>query len=209
MKKSYLLLVILILTITCNNPNWLLFRAGSDYFPLKAGNWWEYSNYGQIEQVAVVGETIAFNTPCIHLLRNYGDEFWLKTENEIRKLYVRTVNIGGTDYEIQNAWLLQYQLPLVLGAQWSEVFTDTVLVMGDTYRIYQTISRMVTEICDVNVFAGTFHQCYKLDYLEEVKINDSLVERYAGYEWFAPQVGLIKKVINNLETLLMDYSVQQ
>lgn len=209
MKKSYFFFIILTLTISCNNSDWLLYRAGSDYFPLKIGNWWQYSQYGQIEQVEVKAETVVYGTECIHLLRNYADEFWKKTDNEIRKLYIRTVNIGGTDFEIEKNWLLQYRLPLVLGAQWAEIFTDTVLVMGDTFRIFHTVRRMVSEICDVNVLAGTFQQCYRLDYLEQVKINDSLVEDYAGYEWYAPQVGLVKKVINNRETLLMDYSVKQ
>lgn len=210
MKKNlFIFFIILTLTISCNNPDWLLYRASSDYFPLKTGNWWQYSQYGQIEQVEVKSETIVYGTNCIHLLRNYSDEFWKKTDNEIRKLYVRKINIGGTDFEIQKAWLLQYQLPFVLGAQWAETFTDTVLVMGDTIRIFHTVSRVVREIGDVNVLAGTFHQCYKLDYIEQVKINDSLVEDYAGYECYAPQIGLVKKVINNRETLLMDYSVKQ
>jgi hypothetical protein len=184
-----------------------LYRAGNDYFPLQKGYWWQYESNGVYETVEVKGDTVAYGRPCIHLLRDFENEFWIKDNDEIRKLEFRTKNYDGTEYPIQQAWLLQYRLPFILGNYWTETFTDTVTVLGDTYRIQQTISRWVTEISDVNVLAGTFIQVYKIEYQEKFTLNDSTYY-YQGYEWFAPGVGLIKKNIDNIETSLIDYSTK-
>lgn len=193
--------------LSCNNNDWILYRAGNDYFPLKKGNWWQYETNGIFEMVEVKGDTIVYDRPCVHLLRNFADEYWVKDNGDVKKLELRTVNYNGTDYLIQKAWLLQYRLPFVLGSFWSEAFADTVVVLGDTHRIKQTITRQVFEITDITVPAGTFLQTYKIEYTETFILNDS-TEYYSGYEWFAPGVGLIKKISNNIEKILNDYSVK-
>ncbi len=203
----YLIIFLSVIILTCNNNDWILYRAGNDYFPLKNGYWLQYETNGIFETVEVKGDTVAYDRACVHLLRNFADEYWVKDNSDIKKLEIRTVNYNGTEYIIQKEWLLQYRLPFVLGSFWSEAFTDTVVVLGDTYHIKQTITRWVVEITDLTVPAGTFLQTYKIEYYEIFILNDS-VENYSGYEWFAPNVGLIKKIINNTETHLINYSVK-
>ena len=203
--KIFLIIFAITIVLSCNNSDWILYRAGNDYFPLQKGYWWQYESNGVYETVEVKGDTVAYGRPCIHLLRDFDDEFWIKDNDEIRKLEFRTKNYDGTEYPIQQAWLLQYRLPFILGNYWTESFTDTVLVLGDTYRINQTITRKITDITDLSVVAGMFIQTYKVEYYETITINDS-IEYYSGYEWFAPNVGLVKKIINNVEKILVDYS---
>ena len=167
--------------------------------------WWEYDVQGAIEVDSVVGETIAYGVNCIHYLRNYGDEYWIKNDGEVKKLELRTINVGGTENTIEQTWLLQYRLPFILGSYWTETFSDTVVVLGDTYRISQTVSRSVKEINDISVNVGMFIQTYKIEYFETITINDS-IEQHQGYEWFAPNVGLVKKIINGITTQLAAYS---
>lgn len=203
----YLIIFLSVIILTCNNNDWILYRAGNDYFPLKKGNWWQYETNGIFEMVEVKGDTVAYDRPCVHLLRNFADEYWVKDNGDVKKLELRTVNYNGTDYIIQKEWLLQYRLPFVLGSFWSEAFADTVVVLGDTYHIKQTITRQVFEINDTTVPAGTFLQTYKIEYTETFILNDS-TEYCSGYEWYAPGVGLIKKISNNIEKNLIDYSVK-
>jgi len=197
----------LLVSISCHNQDWILYRASSDYFPLRNGDWWKYETQNITKLVEVQGDTFVNNQPCIHLFNAYEDEYWTDDNGNMRKLNLRTVNYGGTDYVLENEWLLQYKLPFVLGSLWSDVFTDTVVILGDSYRLKHNIIRKVVQIEDLNIPAGTFFQAYKIEYNETFTFNDS-IENYSGFEWFAPGVGLIKKVINNSETILTDYSVK-
>jgi hypothetical protein len=155
----------------------------------------------------VISDTNAFGISCSYLTRNFADEFWTKNNSEVKKLSIRTVNFGGTDYTIQEVWAVQYHLPFVLGNYWSNTYNDTATVLGDTYYTSQTITRKVVAVEDVNVPAGSFLQTYKLECIENVTINDS-TEQYSGFEWYAPGLGLVKSIINNTTKELIDYSVK-
>jgi hypothetical protein len=198
--------IFVLLIVSCND-DWLLYRAGNDYFPLKNGSRWEYAKNGTITAVEVLTDTTAYGQSSSHLIRNFADEYWLKDNGDVKNLILRTVNYGGTDYTLQENWLLEYRLPFVVGNYWSDVFTDTVVILGDTFRLHQMIWRKVVEIADLSVPAGSFFQTYKLEFSETFMLNDS-TEQYSGYEWFAPGIGLIKRIINNSEEVLIDYSVK-
>lgn len=204
---TFFIALLFILVLSCNNSDWILYRAGSDYFPLKSSNWWKYESEGITELVEVKGDTIAYDRSCIHLLRNFTDEYWIKDNSEVKKLILRTINLGGTDFLLQQSWLLQHRLPFMLGSLWSEVFTDTVIILGDSFHLNQTMWRKVIAVENINVPAGTFFQTYKIEFSETFTLNDS-IEQYSGYEWFAPGVGLIKRIANNIEQVLIDYSVK-
>lgn len=205
-KKYYWLIIFLLFIINCGN-DWLLYRASNDYFPLKTGNTWVYNKDGIITTLEVLTDTTAYGLSCSHLTRNFSDEYWSKSNGEVKKLFLRTINYSGTDYILQQSWLLEYQLPFVLGNLWSETYNDTVIILGDTFKIYQQIWRKVMEITDISVPAGSFFQTYKIEFSETFSLNDS-TEQYIGFEWFAPGVGLIKRITNNVEEVLIDYSVK-
>jgi hypothetical protein len=198
--------VFLLLIINCSD-DWLLYRTSSDYFPLKTGDEWVYEKNGTITTIETLTDTTAYGLACSHLIRNFGDEYWSKENGDVKKLIFRTVDYGGTDYVLQQSWLLEYRLPFVIGNYWSETFNDTVVILGDTFRLHQTMWRKVVQIADLSVPAGSFYQTYKLEYSETFSLNDS-TEEYSGFEWFAPGIGLIKRVINNSDEVLIDYSVK-
>jgi len=209
MRKYYWLIILLVTLfgISCNNNDWILFRASNNYFPLTTGNKWTYETNGATELVKVIGDTNAYGISCSYLTRNFADEFWTRDNSEVKKLVIRTVNFGGTDYTIQEVWAVQYHLPFILGNYWSNTYNNTTTVLGDTYFTSQTITRKVVAVEDVNVPAGSFLQTYKLECIENVTINDS-TEQYSGFEWYAPGLGLVKSIINNTTKELIDYSVK-
>ncbi len=206
-KHWLIILFVCLCIISCNNNDWILFRASNNYFPLTTGDRWTYETNGASELVKVISDTNAYGISCSYLTRNFADEFWTKDNNEVKKLVLRTVNYGGTDYTIQQVWTVQYHLPFVLGNYWSNTYNDTTTVLGDTFYTSQTITRKVVAVEDINVPAGSFLQTYKLEYIENVTINDS-TEQYSGFEWYAPGLGLVKKIVNNTEQVLIDYSVK-
>jgi len=209
MKKYYwlVILVCLLSVFSCDNKDWILFRASNNYFPLVVGDRWTYDNGGVTEVVKVISDTNAYGIACSYLTRDFADEFWVKDNSVVKKLELRNVNFGGTDYPIQQAWAVQFHLPFVLGNYWSNTYNDTALVLGDTYYVSQTITRKVVATEDINVAAGSFIQTYKLEYMESVAINDS-IEEYSGFEWYSPGLGLVKSIINNKTKELLDYLIK-
>ncbi|MCX7785467.1 MAG: hypothetical protein N2201_04480 [candidate division WOR-3 bacterium] len=171
---------------------------------MKPNYYWKYTKGNIVELVEIKGETIAYGNSVWHLLRNGESEYWTKNGSEVKRLIIRKVNYGGVDYILQQSWLLEYKLPFVLGNSWSDVFADTVIILGDTFRIRQTISRKVWEISDVTVPAGTFGQVYKIEFHSTFTLNN-YQEHYFGYEWFAPGVGLIKRVYADTTSSLIEY----
>jgi len=198
--------IFVLLIVSCND-DWLLYRAGNDYFPLKNGTWWKYESDGVITNIEIQTDTVINNQPCSHWITNFADEYWSKDNGNIKKIILKTVNYNGTDYVLQQNWLLEYEIPFILGNYWTDTFNDTIVILGDTYRIYHTIWRNVVDIADTSVPAGTFFQTYKLEFSETFMLNDS-TEQYSGYEWFAPGIGLIKRIINNSDEVLIDYLVK-
>lgn len=206
-KKNFLFWAasgLLLMLTSCDNNDWVLYRAGQEYFPLKKGYYWKYDKGNSLELVEVKGETIAFGRATWNLLRNGANEYWTKNGSEVKKLFTRKVNYNGVDYTLQQSWLLQYKIPFVVGNFWSDVFTDTVIILGDTFRIKQTVFRKIWGITDITVPAGTFFQVYKIEFLETFTLND-YHEQHLGYEWFAPGVGLIQQAYADTTEVLMEY----
>jgi hypothetical protein len=199
--------VAILFNLNCNNENWVLFRASQDYFPLANGNTWHYQTDNTATVIEVNNDTIINNIKATIVTRNFENQYWLKNQGEVKKLTLRTVNYGGNDYTIQASWLLQYRLPFIIGSTWSDVFTDTADVLGDIYYIKETIARQITAIEHITVPAGSFFETYRIDFVETCQINDSL-ESYTGSEWFAPGVGLVKRIANNIEQVLTDYLIE-
>ena len=104
----------------CKFDDGVLRRAAADYFPLRAGFEWRYDVGGTISLVQVRGDSIAHNSPVTVVLRDYAEEYWLRTSGDVRKFVSRLVNRGGTDYPLEQRFRRYYVLPFVLGNTWSE-----------------------------------------------------------------------------------------
>jgi hypothetical protein len=96
----------------------------------------------------------------------------------------------------ESGWLLEYELPFVIGSKWNleSSFTDSLL--GE---VTEKIDVEVLDREKVSVIAGTYEDCVKLKMDVSVSIvdtagNDSSYY-YKQYEWYAPNVGLVKWVI--------------
>lgn len=198
----------IVTTISCNNENWILFRASSDYFPLQKGNKWYYQTSGMTKIIEVKNDTVINNTSAIIITNNFQNEYWQKKQGDVKKLSLRQINYGGNDYILQQSWLLQYQLPFIIGSTWSDVFSDTVAIFGDSYYIKEMVTRKVVAIEDVDIPAGSFFHTYRIDFAETFSLNDSIAE-YLGSEWFAPEVGLIKRITDNNEQVLIEYLINK
>jgi hypothetical protein len=190
----------------CKLNDGVLRRSAADYFPLHAGSEWRYDLDGTTSLVRVRGDSLVDNYPVTVVLRDYEEEYWLESQGDVSRFVSTVVNLGGTDYPLEQRFRRFYVLPFVLGNSWSDDFNDTVDVLGDTIHYRHEIDGKVTAIDTVTVPAGSFADCYEVDLNELVVVNDS-VASISTQEWYAPNVGLVKRVQGSSEELLTEDSI--
>lgn len=197
-------LLTILLTLSCGDL--MLFRSGEDYFPLVTGSEWKYLVGNDTTYTEVSGDSSVGNRSCIVVSIDFIPEFWYREPTQLRKFFHRTVSRGGYEYTLEERYGLVYVLPFVLGSAWRETFQDTVVVLGsDTINYYHRLEAVVAEIAEVNTPAGTFGQCYRLDFTEEIRSLDTTVTQYT--EWLAPGVGVVKRRLPSGDEELAAYRI--
>jgi len=180
----------------------MLYRASQDYFPLIPGSEWHYCSGNDTIYLSVdTTQALIQNQPCTVLWRNFAPEYWTKGPTEIRKFFVRTASSGDT---LEARLGLVYQLPLVLGASWREVFRDTIVIRGtDTVYYTHSLTGTVTAIAVDSTPAGVFDDCYKVEFTDQVIAGDTITEQFG--EWLAPGTGVVHRQTGTGEERLLNY----
>ncbi|MEO0108933.1 MAG: hypothetical protein ABIK62_07185, partial [candidate division WOR-3 bacterium] len=209
MSRAYLSFVVgldtllaIALLAGCNLQPGILRRAASDYYPLPAGAQWSYSHPdGTSSLVQVRGESIAYNRPCVVVERDYREEYVARSQGQVRRFVSHVLNIGGTGFPLEQRYQLCYLLPPVSGNSWSELFTDSVDVLGTVFAISHEIRGKVKTDTVLRVWAGQFDDCYELELTETLVLGSSGAQettRVLTREWFAPGVGIVKRMQDTL-----------
>lgn len=206
MVKWVLILLILVLATGCENS--FSTRASADYFPLKTGNTWLYNVLGENNYQIEIEVTGIENTQgdSVFLVSTGGEikRFQRKpgTANRIRELYSTYEGEKVTFGTIYEPYLL---LPPIEGEKWEKEFRFNSTHNGDT--IEKNFLVKIDSVINTTIILNseTYKNVYKLR-RTIVEDNDSLIQ----YDWFAPNVGLIKKEILSDSTLweLSSFSVQ-
>jgi hypothetical protein len=179
-----------------------IFRAGQDYLPLAPGNRWSYTDGRYPPLVdSVAGDTAIDGRTAVLYYHNYGAEYWVKSPTEVRQLLSLTLGLYDT---LARHFGLVYSLPFVKGSAWTESFIDTVLLMGtDTLILFDSISGRVADFEDVNTPAGTYADCYRVEFWRKMHTNRDSTVQYT--EWLAPGVGLVKRLSGFDSLMLVEY----
>ncbi len=220
MKHRMLLLVVFtIVGISCDPLNPIGFTVNEDYFPLSAGDMWEYSSH-------VVGEGVDTTLPMTVLLGSpftfdgvswYGaNDFcvakttssalplfcasWAVSKNQV----LFTVN-GPGPVRLEHQVLLDF--PLWFGKSWltkPSVDTSYVVAGGDFIVMKSLSRRTYWGRSTVLATAGLFLSC--------LEVTDTTYDRYEYHpsaggpgtvytsstrttEWYAKDVGLVKQIL--------------
>ena len=191
MKNLALTSLILALVLGCKNS--FSTRMTADYFPLKRGNEWLFdvkgdNNYQITIEVKDIGVSHGDSLFSVDVSGEvYQFERKLGTVKRIRELFT-TYEGERIDFGIvYEPYLL---LPPIEGENWkrefklSSVYREEILVKD--FRI--SVDSVTYTSIIVN--SENYENVYRLK-RTIVEDNDSTVE----YEWFAPNIGLIKKEI--------------
>lgn len=203
-SKHWMVVLAAAVLAVCACDDLTLFRAGSEYFPLIQDSRWTYSDGLVTLTDSVAGDSVTDGRNVIVVLRSFAPEFWLRDQTGAWRFIRRTIIRGGQEYELEAQYEQEYQLPLVLGATWAGTFSDTVTVMGtESLFVRDSLSGRVAAIEDITTPAGTFAECYRIEFFRSVR-TDTLAET-AWTEWLAPGVGLVKRLTGTDSLVLVDY----
>lgn len=190
-SKSKLLFLGLVVFLALSCSDLFFFRSTEDYFPLVQGSEWKYLTGNDTIYVQVAGDTSIAGLRATVVNVDFSPQFYYKERTQVRKFYRHTKSQGGTEYLLEQRYRLLYVFPLVKGNSWRETFQDTIVIQGtDTVHYYHRLEAVVTQLEDVATPAGSFSQCYRLDFTEEIRDPDTTVRYYS--EWLAPGVGIVK-----------------
>lgn len=196
--------ILFLLLLACSDT--LLFRSGANYFPLRSGAQWQYlRNSSDTVYVQVdTSSAVLLEQNCIRVYRNFAPEYYTLSPTAVRRLFLNTFSRPGTT-EDTLAWFgLLYQLPLVLGNSYQERF-DTTLIWGtDTLKFSHTLTAQIAAILDTITPAGTFYDCYRIEFSEKTIAGQETTE-VKFTELLAPETGVIARHYPDFDEILVFY----
>lgn len=167
----------------------------SDYFPYEIYMNWKY----EVENPALDLQYELWRYVDVKVYKQ-PDSAWVIVDiiNDIPLYYFYVAERVDGIYRSseESGWWLEYELPFILGSKWESESSLTDSLLGE---VTQKIDIEVLCRENVNTMAGNFEECVKL----RVDVSVSIVDTsgadssysFKQYEWFAPNVGLVKWVI--------------
>lgn len=191
MVKWALTSLILVLALGCENS--FSTRMTTDYFPLKTENIWIYdvkadNNY-QIK-IAVTGMEIT-DGDSLFLIDVGGEteRFQRKSgvANRVRELFT---NHNGDKVIFGIVYEPYLMVPPIEGENWNKSYSFSSVHMGDSLEKVFSVSVDSVICTSIIINSEKYENVYRL---RRTITEDgiSLIQ----YEWFAPNIGLIKKEI--------------
>lgn len=212
MKK--LLFLVILLFQFCSYENPFTARIKSDYIPIdKSGNFWIYKNTdGSVKYLEVKENETNIekdNKEVIILEVNYEETYWYKGEGYVSRYRDIEINFNGELFPVENRWQNYIEIPLVKGNSWQDIWEDTLIFFNQPLYRIDKITGSVEGVEIVETEAGTFKNCYRIKFytfekISSVIIGDSISED-TYYEWYAPDIGLVKSTEDNENWVLTDY----
>ncbi len=191
MKKLALTSLILVLVLGCKNS--FATRMTANYFPLNKDNKWvfdvkEENNYQitmEVKEIEIIHGDSLFpvdvDGEIYYFQRKSG---MVKKGRELFTTYEGERVDFGTVYE---PYLL---LPPIEGENWEKEFYFSSVYKGETLEKNLLISVDSVMYTSIVLNSKNYENVYSLK-RTIIEDNDSTIE----YEWFAPNIGLIKKEI--------------
>lgn len=170
----------------------------ANYIPIEVeGNRWEFeSGDGARLLLLSSGETIKGERDCFLIERNYSPEYWYKDSHQLARYEMEYYDFGGERVVLSSQWMRYLELPLIRGNSWGDTFDVEKSVFGEKVRRRILSQGKIEAIESAEVEAGRFQQCYRVrvERIRETYVNSTLLESDTTltYEWYAPDIGLVK-----------------
>ena len=196
MSAKYALLGAFILT-SCSLPFGVVDRAVSDYFPLADGDYWYYeTGSGDTLAARIEGDTVILGDTAY--IYTYGSEilYFFRTDRGIDRYYEAVTYRGGDKVILEKRIGPYLALPLIDGFASADSFTNTAVVVNDTFRYLRSVGLKVVLLGDLTVRGREFREVYRAEITDSKRVDGplgtSVCERQEVL-YLAPDVGIIRK----------------
>ncbi len=199
----------LLILVACKNQ--IVERSASEYFPLKEGNWWNYSNDDLYNPVSI---NITIESPDTILQRecypfNISGEFhYYSKDQEGIKEYVKIVqSYGGLDYKILEGFICRLELPFVAGNRFVDSLVDSLDFFGQWIKARYIINALVSEYQQHEIYGEVYRII--INRYHSIITQDSTVskEEYIE-EYYAPNIGMIEFINSAGRFSLRDFHIE-
>ncbi|MCK4234785.1 hypothetical protein KAX75_10170 [candidate division WOR-3 bacterium] len=216
MKKLLFLLIFLFQFCSYENP--YTARIKYDYITIdQIGNFWIYKNQEGNEKYVEVKENTTnlekdFREVII-LEENYIETYWYKGEGFLSRYRDIEINFNGNLYQVEHRWQNYIEIPLVKGNSWIDEWTDTLLFFNEPLYRTDNLQGYIECFETIEIEAGKFKNCYRIKFhvfekIISTVIGDSISEK-TYWEWYAPDIGLIKSTYDNETWELINYGKKE
>jgi len=187
----------------------LIFRLRANYIPIEnIGNYWLYVSQADTIKLEVKQKEVVEGRACYLLERNAQPEYWWKGEGKVDRFHAEIMSVGGNEFLLGNFWIAYLKLPLFLGNDWNDEFMQQAVIYGDTITLIIKTEGSVESIEQID----TFDDCYKVQHIRiikrESKAFGNVSDTTISFEWYAPNVGIVKRLVNDREEGLISYEIQ-
>jgi hypothetical protein len=141
-----------------------------------------------------------------------GDFYYALSLDALQEYVFQTVFSFGEDIVLESRWRPRLERPLNLGNRWEDAFSNDVVHQGVTFSIESSLTGTVEEIETVLTPVDFFEECYRVDLDVRSRITlptgDVEEENVRLKEWYAPGIGMVKRVVEGGDTWeLIDFFV--
>ena len=155
----------------------------------------------------------AFEGREAYRVESTGEDFYYAVDpGALYEFVSHTVFSFGQDLVLEERWRTRIERPLVLGNRWEDRFGNQVIQQGVTYSIESSLVGLVEAIETVLTPVDFFEETYRVGLDIRTRITqptgEVVEENIHLTEWYAPGVGMVKRVVEGGDTWeLSDYFV--
>ncbi len=199
----------------CGNRQPLFYHLSQDYVPVGGpGTAWTYTL--SVSGAEVGNYSVVVDTAIVVGLRNgYQVEqgartgYWSRDGKEFADYLKEAVFVNEGDVVVEEHWWTHLKLPLIKGSTWSDSYQNQATAYGQPiYRRSESRGQVVA-LEAVSVPLGTYAEVYKVQIYRATSTTSALFspkgDTLSVTEWFAPGVGLVKRVRGDTTWALKDY----
>ena len=175
-------------------------RSLADYLVIEDGREWIFlENESDTVLRSVIGDTVIQSDTAKAV--SFGGEINIyKLLHQKVEMWSKYVDYyWGREVLLEERFTLLYETPFVKGNRWSESYTTEKIVLGDTFHLVHDVEGEVFFLGEIKVPAGSFYDVYGVtvkNIYSGVTPHGEISQTTVDTFYFAPDVGLIKRVRN-------------
>ncbi|MEO0124392.1 MAG: hypothetical protein ABIL69_10375 [candidate division WOR-3 bacterium] len=209
--RSILVILFCVLFLLSACKNHIIERAASEYFPMKEGNWWNYTNDDLYNPISINIKTEAPDTILHHECYPFnvsGEIHYYSKDEEGIKEYIKIIkSYGGSDYTILEGFIFKLELPLVSGNRFVDSLVDSLNFFGQWIKVRYIINALVSEYQQDEIYGEVYRVV--INRYQSVITQDSTIskEEYVE-EYYAPGIGMIEFKNSAGRFRLKDFNIE-